>query len=113
MILHRLTRPKKGDGGLGGFLHDYLVAERVGHSMNQTCAESFPICKMSIFDMFTSDENTPELLEAKPDTVVMDSPKHNSVSTDHHNDSNDESIRVDVDDDSAVKSRLLADENSL
>lgn len=37
-----------------GFLQDYLIAERVGHSHNQSCSESFPRCPLSLFDVFRS-----------------------------------------------------------
>lgn len=40
---------------MGGFLHDYVVAERVGYSMNQSCSESFPNCPISFFDSLSED----------------------------------------------------------
>jgi hypothetical protein len=34
--------------------HDYLIAEKVGRSLNQSCADSFPRCPMSLYDFFSS-----------------------------------------------------------
>ena len=48
------NRPKSGEEGFTGFLHDYLIAEKVGRSLNQSCADSFPRCPVSLSDFFSS-----------------------------------------------------------
>ncbi|XP_057378784.1 uncharacterized protein LOC130700814 [Daphnia carinata] len=49
-----LLTPRKGETGFTGFLHDYLVAEKVGRSLNQSCSDSFPRCPLSLFEYFRS-----------------------------------------------------------
>ncbi|KAI9563742.1 hypothetical protein GHT06_011206 [Daphnia sinensis] len=49
-----LLTPKKGETGFTGFLHDYLEAEKVGRSLNQSCSDSFPRCPLSLIEYFRS-----------------------------------------------------------
>ena len=54
---------------MSGFLQDYLIAERVGHSSNQSCSDSFPRCPTSLFDVFHpfgTNHHVDEISQTKP-----------------------------------------------
>ncbi|XP_046641338.1 uncharacterized protein LOC124326496 isoform X2 [Daphnia pulicaria] len=53
-IVTLLLTPKSGDEGFIGFFHDYLIAKKVGRSLNQSCVDSFPRCPISLIDFFSS-----------------------------------------------------------
>ncbi|KAK4026968.1 Uncharacterized protein APZ42_017518 [Daphnia magna] len=85
-----LLTPKKGETGFTGFLHDYLMAEKVGRSLNQSCSDSFPRCPLSLFEYFRSygtssaandAANRDEILEPSSIPEEIEPLKHSSFAT--------------------------------
>lgn len=73
-----------------GFLHDYLMAEKVGRSLNQSCSDSFPRCPLSLFEYFRSygtssaandAANRDEILEPSSIPEEIEPLKHSSFAT--------------------------------
>ena len=58
-----IYRPK--EGFFSDFLHDYMDAVHIGQSQNPSCDKAFPLCPVSLFNLFQI-YSTPEEKQIRP-----------------------------------------------